>query len=113
MGNINIAPRMARKSIVKNTSGQIIDWLDEANGGWIIRKGQIVNEEKYNEFKKIEEDKKLAAQAIAFQKVEEVVPERNVTAAEAVAQNNRMDELEKKIGEQDNKLDAILKALQK
>ncbi len=104
---------MARKSIAKNTAGQIIDWLDETNGGWIIRKGQIVNQEKYEEFKKIEEDKKLAAQAIAFQKVSNDVPDRTVTATEAIQNNKRMDDLEAKISEQDNKLDAILKALQK
>lgn len=104
---------MARKSIVKNTSGQIIDWLDETNGGWIIRKGQVVNQEKYDYFKKLEEDKRLAAQAVAFQKVDNVVPDRTVTATEAIQQNTRIDDLEKKITEQDNKLDAILKALQK
>lgn len=104
---------MAMKRIVRNTAGQIIDWVDETNGGWIIRKGQIVNEEKYNEFKKIEEDKRLAAQAIAYQKVDDNVPDRTVTGTEAIQQNTRIDDLEKKITEQDNKLDAILKALQK
>lgn len=99
---------MAMKRIVRNTAGQIIDWVDETNGGWIIRKGQIVNEEKYNEFKKIEEDKKLAAQAIAFQKVDESAPDRTVTGTEAIQQSTRIDDLEKKISEQDTKLNDIL-----
>lgn len=104
---------MAKKSIVKNTAGQIIDWYDETNGGWIIRKGQIVNEEKYNEFKKIEEDKRLAAQAIAHQKVDDNVPDRTVTATEATKQNTKVEELEQKVNKMDSKLDAIIEALGK
>lgn len=100
---------MAKKKIVKNTSGQIIDWFDETNGGWIIKKGEVVNVEKFNEFKKIEEDKRLAAQAIAFQKVDDNAPDRTQTPAQVA----KVEELEKKVNDMDSKLDAILKAISK
>lgn len=108
-----IASHMFRKRVVKNTNGQIIDLMDETNGGWIIKKGQIVNQEAYDELLRIEEDKKKAAQAILHQKVDENAPDRTVTGTEAIKNQSRMDDLENKLKEQDGKLDAILKALSK
>lgn len=108
-----IAQHMFRKKIIKNTNGQIIDLYDESNGGWIIQKGQVVNEEVYNEMLKKEEDARTAAQAIVHQKVDDNAPDRNVTGSEAIKNNNRLDELEEKIKAQDSKLDAILNALSK
>lgn len=113
MSNINVHGHLYKKRIVRNTAGQIIDWQDEANGGWIIRKGQIVNQERYDEWKKQEEDKKIAAQAILNQKVDPNAPDRTVTAKEAVEQQNKQQELEQRIDAQDKKLDAILEALSK
>lgn len=94
-------------------NGQIIDWFDETDGGWIIQKGQIVNPDKFNEFKQKEEDRKIAAQAIAFQKVDDNVPDRTVTATEAVKNSTKLEELETRLNKQDEKLDAILNALKK
>lgn len=93
--------------------GTIRELYDEADGGWIIRGGRVVNQEKFNEMKKIEEDKKLAAQAVLHQKVEENTPDRTVKAEEAIKNQSRLDELEKKQDSMDSKLDAILKAIQK
>jgi hypothetical protein len=109
-----IAPHMFKKRIVRNTNGQIIDLYDESGGGWIIQKGNIVNEEAYNEIARREEEARTAtAKAIANQRVDDNLPDRNVTGTEAIKNNSRLDELEEKIKAQDGKLDAILKALSK
>jgi hypothetical protein len=47
MGNINVSGRMARKSVVKDMNGNIINLIDETDGGWIIRNRQVVNPEKF------------------------------------------------------------------
>lgn len=97
---------MSHKKIVRNTAGDIIDWLDEANGGWIIRKGQIVNQAFIDEMHRKEEDRKTAAKAMAEQRSTPDAPDRTVAPS-------KMDELEKRIDSQDAKLDAILAALNK
>ena len=109
MSNINIASRMAHKRITRNTAGQIIDWMDETQGGWIIKKGQIVNEEAYQAHLKKEEDKRLAAQAVVHQ----ISNPDTVNGTATPEQNKKITELETKVSEMDNKLDAILNALKK
>lgn len=110
---IRVANHLFKKRIVRNTAGQIIDWFDEADGGWIIQKGQIVNTQKYDEIQQKEKDKKEAAKAILFQKVDDVIPDRTVTATEAVKNSTKLEELETRLNKQDEKLDAILNALKK
>jgi uncharacterized FlaG/YvyC family protein len=100
---------MARKSVVKDLNGNIITMLDETDGGYIVRNRSVVNQEKWAEYLKKEEDKKLAAQAILHQKVDEQAPDRTVPPA----QNAKVEALEKKVEDIDSKLDAILKALNK
>lgn len=104
-----------KKRVVKNLSGQIIDLVDETDGGWIIRGGRIINQEKYAELQKREEDKREAAKAMtqAIAAAPEVEAMRQGTAVQATASLERMEKLEKRIEEQDNKLDAILAALKK
>jgi len=109
---INVG-HLYKKRTVRSMDGTIRELYDEADGGWIIRGGRVVNQEKFNEMKKIEEDKKLAAQAVLHQKVEADVPDRTVKAEEAIKNQSRLDELEKKQDSMDSKLDAILKAIQK
>lgn len=114
--SINVAARLARKKIVKDTAGNIIDWIDETNGGWIIRKGAIVNQERYNEHLQQQEDLKIAARAIAEQTTNPNAPDRTVAPIQAQKieeQATKVEELDKKVTEMDGKLDAILKALQK
>lgn len=106
MGSVNIAGRMAKKSIVRDLQGQIINLLDESDGGWIIRNRQVVNPEKYAEMLKKEEDRKTAALAIANQKVDDNAPDRTQAPG-------KVEALEKRIDDMDNKLDAILNALKK
>lgn len=102
---VRVAGRLFKKSIVRNMQGQILTWLDEAEGGYIIRNGQIVNQEKYNEYLQKEADRKEAAKAIIHQRVDDNI-DRTITPSKA-------DELEKRINAQDEKLDAILAALSK
>lgn len=98
--------RLSRKRTIRNLSGEIIELLDEANGGYIIRKGQIVNPERWAEICKIEEDKRVAARAIAEQVV-------SPNAEERKASPSKVDKLEKKVADLDSKLDKILSALNK
>lgn len=113
MGDIRIAGHMARKRIVKNLSGQIIDLMDETDGGWIIRGGQVVNQEKYQELLRKEEDRKKAAKAQteAIVASAELEAQRNGKAGAVQTGPDRVSELEKRIDAQDSKLDAILEAI--
>lgn len=108
-----VADHMYKKRIVRNMTGQIIDLFDEADGGWIIQKGRVVNPERYQDMLQKEQDRRDAAQAVVHQKVAEDAPDRTVTGTEAIKQGTRLDELEEKIKAQDTKLDAILSALKK
>lgn len=105
-GNINVSGHMARKSVVRDLNGNIINMLDETDGGWIIRNRQVVNQEKYQALLQKEEDKKLAAQAIIHQKVDDNAPDRSVAPS-------KVEALEKRVEDMDSKLDAILKAIKK
>ena len=103
---INVSGHMARKSIVRDISGNVINMIDETDGGWVIRNRQVVNQEKYDRILKAEEDKKIAAQAIAHQVSRPDAPDRTVVPG-------KMEALEQRINDQDAKLDAILAALKK
>ena len=101
---VNIG-HLFRKRTVRKLDGSIIDLTDEADGGVIISKGRIVNQEKINELAKIEEDRRSAAQAVTVH-VESSSPNRDIPPS-------KMDALEKRMNDQDAKLDAILSALKK
>ena len=105
MGNIKVG-RLAKNRLVKDLGGNIIDWYDEANGGWIVQKRQIVNMDKWNEHLQKEKDRQEAAKAVTMQKVDPKAPDRSVNPS-------KIDELEKRIDGVDSKLDAILSALKK
>lgn len=96
---------MSRKSTVKDLAGNIIHMIDEANGGYIIKNRQIVNQERYAELQKIQEDKRKAAQAILHQ----VAP----IAPSTPPQSDKVTALENKVNDLGSKLDKILKALEK
>jgi len=104
MSNINIAGHMSRKSIVKDMNGNIITLLDESNGGYIIRNRQIVNPERWGELVQKEKDRIEASKAINLQKTDANAPDRTVVPS-------KVELLEKRINEQDKKLDAILAAI--
>jgi hypothetical protein len=127
MSNINIAGRMAKKSVTRNTKGQIINLLDESKGGWIIRNGQVVNEGAYKDLLRKQEDKKEAAKArlneISVPKeVEDMragtapIPKVNIEQVKLEStptSPSKIDVLETKVNNMENKLDAILNALKK
>ena len=100
-----------KKRTVKRLDGSIIDLVDEANGGYIIRSGRVVDEVRYAEVLQKEEDRRKAALAMteAISVPKEVVAQRTQNPVQV----QRMDDLENKIKAQDEKLDAILKALAK
>lgn len=102
---VNIG-HLHRKRMVRNLKGQIIDWTDETDGGDIIRKGRVVNQEKIDEEARKEEDRRTAAQAITAQVSSPHAEERTVAPT-------KMQELEKKVEGMESKLDAILAALKK
>lgn len=98
--------RLYKKRTIRNLSGEIIELLDEANGGYIIRNKQIVNPERWEELQKIERDKIEAAKAITQQ-----VSSPNAEAR--TSSPSKVDNLEKRVDGLDSKLDKILKALNK
>ena len=109
MGNI-VAGTLYKKMIRRDLSGNIIDFRDDANGGWIIRDRQIINQARIDELAKIEEDKRKAstAEVNAIQASPEAVEQRLGNPSVSSA---KIDALEKRINSQDAKLDAILLAL--
>jgi hypothetical protein len=109
--NISMTVNMGqlyKKRVIYNMNGGIRELTDETNGGRIISNGHVVNQERYDELLKIEEDKRIAAQAIAHQ-----VSAPTHVAEGRTATPSKMQELEKRIDSQDAKLDAILAALKK
>ena len=99
--------KLFRKSTTRDLNGNIINWVDEADGGWIIRNRQIVNQAKYDAYLTKEDDRRVAAQAIALQVTSPTEGQRNGKS------ETRVDNLEKKVDDMGSKLDAILKALNK
>jgi len=111
--SIQVADHLMRKSTMRDINGNIINLIDEANGGYIIRNRQVVNQERWDEMLKIEQDKREAALAVTKAIESPNAPLRNGTAQEAQKQISKVNELEERLNKQDEKLDAILKALQK
>lgn len=105
--SINVG-HLYRKRTVRSLSGNIIDMIDETNGGVIISKGRAINQERLDELAKIEADKKQAA--IAFT---QPVSVPDAISEQRVAAPTKLQEMEKRLNDQDGKLDAILSLLSK
>lgn len=97
---------MMKKSIVKDMNGNIINMMDELNGGWIVRNRQIVNPTRWAELQKIEQDKREAAKAASLAVNNPQAPDRTATPS-------KVDALEQRVNGLDAKLDQILNALKK
>jgi len=106
MANTQVG-KLHKKTIVRGLDGGIRDMRDEANGGWIVRGGSVVNQEKWEEYCKALKDKEDAAKAFAEPKIREDYPEAKD------GEPSRVDKLEEKVEALDSKLDAILKAVSK
>jgi len=105
MGDVKIG-QLYRKSTLRDLAGNIINLRDEADGGWIIQNRAIVNQEKYDELKRLEADKLEAARAesIGTQAPTQAIEERT-------GNPSKLKELEERLNSQDAKLDAILLAI--
>ena len=97
-----------KKSILRDMSGRIREMRDDTHGGWIIKNYQVVNQQRWDELVKIEEDKKKAAQAQAHA----VAPKQEIIEQRATTPS-KLQELETRINEQDKKLDTIISLLKK
>lgn len=106
MGNTQVG-KLFKKTIVRGMDGGIRDMRDEANGGWIVRGGQVINHEKWQEYLKIQKDKEDAAKAVAEPKIRQDYPETR--------ENNPVvsSKLEERVDKMEETLAAILKAVSK
>lgn len=108
--SVNVAGHLAKNKIVKDMQGNIIDLYDESQGGWIVQKRAIVNQEAWQRLVQREKDKIEAAKAVTMAKIRDDYPE---TKEGTNSSTGKVDELEKKVNAMDDKLEQILKALQK
>jgi len=122
--SVNVG-HLYKKRTVRKLDGSIYELSDEADGGAIISKGRVVNQERINELAKIEQDKQAAAGAAAhavespnanarngLAKDAKIV-EQPITSADAGEARPATETLEKRVDEMETKLDQILKAVQK
>lgn len=111
--SVQVASKMARNKLVKDTQGNIIDWYDDKQGGWIVQKGQIVNKQAWDAHVQREKDRREAAVAITKQRVDDSLPDRTQTPGKLGELEEKIKETEKKMSDMDTKLDAILNAIKK
>jgi len=110
---LNVASKMSRNKLVKDTQGNIIDWYDDKQGGWIVQKRQIVNQEAWNRYIQILKDKQEAMTAIGKQKVDDNAPDRTVVPSKVQELEKKQEEMANEIKETNTKLDAIIELLRK
>lgn len=107
MGNIQIG-HLYRKRTVRNLSGNIVDMQDDADGGVIISKGRVVNQDKIDELAFKEKDRQTA---VVAQTQGIAVPQ--AVAEERAVAPTKMQELEKKVEGMEGNINKILELLQK
>jgi uncharacterized coiled-coil protein SlyX len=94
-----------KKRTIRNLDGSIRLLQDDTMGGTIIRDGQVVNQEAVDILAEKQKDRETAAtEATQIGVPQAIIEERTVAPS-------KMQELEKKVAEQDTKLDAILALL--
>lgn len=96
---INVSSHMARKSVTKDLAGNIINLIDETDGGWIIRNRQVVNPEKFQALVQKEKDRQEAAQAVTHQITDPNAPDRTAPPSKVTELENKIAELEAKLNE--------------
>lgn len=106
MGNTQVG-KLHKNRKVKDLNGNIIDWFDEANGGWIVKSRQVVNIERWNQEMAKQKDRELAAQAAASPKIRADYPETKESNPQVASK------LEERVDKMEQTLEAILKAVSK
>lgn len=92
-----------KNKIVKDLKGNIIDWYDEANGGWIIKARTVVNQERWQQHLAMLKDRAEAAKAQTMAKMRDDYPEQNPQ------QNEKVEKLEAELAEMKEMLKQALK----
>lgn len=101
MGNVTVG-HLYKKRTIRNLDGSIRLLQDDTMGGTIIRDGQVINQQAVDILAEKEKDRQMAAtEATQVGAPQAIIEERTVAPT-------KMQEMEKKIAEQDVKLDAIL-----
>lgn len=108
MSNTQVG-KLHKNKIVKDLRGKIIDWFDEADGGWIIKSRQVVNKERWEKELLKQKDKAEAAKAITLAKVADEQAETQQPKEISTASKK----LEERVDKMEETLQAILKAVQK
>jgi uncharacterized protein YceH (UPF0502 family) len=103
--------QLQKKRMVKNLREQIVDWVDETDGGVIVSKGRVVNQERWDRYQKKLADEAEALKAISKQNNDPNVPDRTIVPSKVNEVEKKVVSLETKVNDMDNKLDAILKAI--
>lgn len=98
-----------KKRTVRNLNGGIKYMEDEANGGVLIRNGQVINQQRIDEIARIEEDKRNSATAFA----NPVEAPKSVSVEERNVAPSKVEKLEKEVGDMKENIATILKLLQK
>lgn len=101
--------QLYKKRTVRKLDGSIYEMLDETNGGVIISKGRVVNQERINEIAKIEEDRRNAATAFS----NPAPAPANVDTEERNIAPTRVEKLENEVTSIKSDISTILALLQK
>lgn len=107
MGGVNVG-HLYKKRTIRRLDGSIKLMEDEANGGVLIRNGQVVNQERVNEIAKMEEDKRNSATAF----VNPIQAPINAPLEERNVQPTKIEKLEKEVDEMKDNIKTILSLLQ-
>jgi len=114
MSGTKAAARMVRNRLVKDFNGNIIDWLDESRGGWIIRKREVVNHEEWQ--KELDKKEEIKRQQVELQrKLQEQRAQeaQEVQEVPVLQSDERITMLEESQKETSAKIDKILELLSK
>lgn len=112
MSDTKVGDHLYRRSIMRDFNGNIISMLDEADGGWIVKNRNVVNNEKWQRYLQIEQDKRDAASAVLLPLKEREADEA-IIPPEIARPDTKISDLEKRVDTMDSKLDAILQAIKK
>lgn len=104
MGKVQVG-HLYKKRTIRNLDGSIRLLQDDTRGGVIIQDGVVINQAVVDEMAEKERDRQMAAtEATQVGVPQAVIEERTVAPT-------KMQLLEKKVEDQDKKLDAILELL--